>query len=300
MEFKYLRETQMALLEMAKDVDQLCRKHNIPYWISTGTVLGAVRNKGFIEWDDDLDLCFLIDDYHRMLKVLREELVPNHPHFILYNENRPFPHYSEYLADTRIVRDNLYPVKIDLIKVKSLPNTPEALQKDRDYLNLLAFMFDKKKELLVKDRDMIQKYLYEGSFLFKRERFMKDYIEYVDSLNKVEKDHVFVTTYNDMIATKEVKHMHYDHLFPVKEIDFETYPFFGPNDLEVYLTNLYGKDYINPPPVNQREPFAKKLSKSVFSKSMSKKLMWTLYAMKAVKGSFSLASKIKKLNKAHL
>ena len=294
MEFKYVREAQMAMLEMAKVVDGICRKHNITYWITTGSVLGAVRNKGFIKWDDDLDMCFLIDDYHRMIKALKEEVIPNHPHYILYNDHRPFPHTSEFLADTRIVRDFLYPIKIDLARVKSLPNTPEVIQEDRDRVNLLGFISDKLDTLNVQDKTLVQKHLLEGPFFFKRDRYINNFIAYVDGLNKVDENHVYSNIHNDIFATTRKGFNKYSDIFPVKEIEFEGHMFYGPNDVDAYLTVLYGKDYINPPPVEQRVPFSNRLGKSIFPKFMSKVILRTLYTLKAVKASFTLNSKIKK------
>ncbi len=68
-----LRKHQLIMLEMLKYVDKLCRKHNIPYYLSGGTLLGAVRHKGFIPWDDDLDIVLMKKDFHRLLKILQKE-----------------------------------------------------------------------------------------------------------------------------------------------------------------------------------------------------------------------------------
>ena len=54
-----LRKHQLKMLEMLKYVDKLCRKHDIPYYLSGGTLLGAVRHQGFIPWDDDLDIILM-------------------------------------------------------------------------------------------------------------------------------------------------------------------------------------------------------------------------------------------------
>jgi len=58
-----LRQAQLVLLRMFKIIDYLCRKHDIPYWMCSGTLLGAVRHKGFIPWDDDLDISMMREDY---------------------------------------------------------------------------------------------------------------------------------------------------------------------------------------------------------------------------------------------
>ena len=48
-----LRRLQMRMLDILIVVDEICRRHDIPYWIEGGTLLGAVRHGGFIPWDDD-------------------------------------------------------------------------------------------------------------------------------------------------------------------------------------------------------------------------------------------------------
>lgn len=48
-----LRRQQLRMLELLEVIDVICRKHQIPYWLSSGTLIGAARHKGFIPWDDD-------------------------------------------------------------------------------------------------------------------------------------------------------------------------------------------------------------------------------------------------------
>ena len=69
-----LRKLQLKMLEILEVVDTICRKHNLPYWISGGTLLGAMRHGGFIPWDDDIDIELLRPDYKKLLKILRKEL----------------------------------------------------------------------------------------------------------------------------------------------------------------------------------------------------------------------------------
>lgn len=70
-----IRKLQVSLLEMLKDIDDLCRKHQINYSLSSGSALGAVRHSGFIPWDDDVDIMMLRNEYERFLDIAESELV---------------------------------------------------------------------------------------------------------------------------------------------------------------------------------------------------------------------------------
>lgn len=74
MDRKTLRKVQLTQLEILKEVDRICTKHGIKYWLSGGTQLGAVRHNGFIPWDDDLDIDMMREDFNRFLKIARTEL----------------------------------------------------------------------------------------------------------------------------------------------------------------------------------------------------------------------------------
>lgn len=74
---------QLAMLDLLKEIDAICRKHSIPYWLASGTCLGAIRHGGFIPWDDDCDIEMLEPDYKRFCKVVNsmensEYVVQNH------------------------------------------------------------------------------------------------------------------------------------------------------------------------------------------------------------------------------
>lgn len=68
-----LRQLQMVQLEILKVIDRLCREHGIAYSLYAGTLLGAIRHKGFIPWDDDLDICMSREEYDRFLQAWEVE-----------------------------------------------------------------------------------------------------------------------------------------------------------------------------------------------------------------------------------
>ena len=65
-----IRELQLANLSLLLFLDKLCKENNIAYWLDFGTLLGAVRHKGFIPWDDDIDVSMMRDDYERIIDII--------------------------------------------------------------------------------------------------------------------------------------------------------------------------------------------------------------------------------------
>ena len=99
-----LRQHQLRTLEVLKVIDSICKAHDINYWLSSGTLLGAVRHGGFIPWDDDVDIEMLRDDFKRFNEILPQYL-PDH--IKLQNHNTDKCYYWPFSK----VRDERYPVK---------------------------------------------------------------------------------------------------------------------------------------------------------------------------------------------
>ena len=93
METNLLRKVQLVQLEILQIIDKICEEQGITYYLAYGTLLGAVRHKGFIPWDDDLDLMLPRADYERLMTVLPAYLPDN---FWLQNENTDTGYYLPY------------------------------------------------------------------------------------------------------------------------------------------------------------------------------------------------------------
>ncbi len=69
-----LRECQLKQLAILKEIDRICHKHGISYWLDGGTLLGAKRHGGFIPWDDDIDIAMGLTDLKRFEAIAPDEL----------------------------------------------------------------------------------------------------------------------------------------------------------------------------------------------------------------------------------
>ena len=69
-----LKKIQTILLEILDEIDRVCKKNNIKYFLSGGTLLGSIRHKGFIPWDDDVDLWMTRKNYNKFRKVIKKDL----------------------------------------------------------------------------------------------------------------------------------------------------------------------------------------------------------------------------------
>lgn len=89
---RHIKQVQEKILDIMKYIDQLCRSYGIVYYIMGGTALGAVRHRGFIPWDDDLDIFMTPSEYVKFKKAFE---AADNPLFVL-QEWRTTPDYLEY------------------------------------------------------------------------------------------------------------------------------------------------------------------------------------------------------------
>lgn len=126
-------ELHQVLLAAMKDIDKICREHGLKYYLHAGTLLGAFNHKGFIPWDDDVDISLLREDYEKLCQILQKEYSD---HYFLqnlytdpnYRNNRSILrvlgtkviHYHEDDADARCE------IGVDLVPLDSAPDSKLA------------------------------------------------------------------------------------------------------------------------------------------------------------------------------
>ncbi|MDR2901749.1 MAG: LicD family protein, partial [Lactobacillales bacterium] len=67
-----LRKIQLANVKILQEIDRVCNENNLKYWIDFGTLIGAVRHKGYVPWDDDIDICMMREDYDKILNIFNK------------------------------------------------------------------------------------------------------------------------------------------------------------------------------------------------------------------------------------
>ncbi|MCQ2381252.1 MAG: LicD family protein [Acidaminococcaceae bacterium] len=92
-----LKKAHIVMVEILKEIDKICLRHNLQWWIEDGTALGAVRHKGFIPWDDDCDIGMMRSDYEKFAKYAVQEL----PEGFLFQNRDVDPKYKRYIPKVR-------------------------------------------------------------------------------------------------------------------------------------------------------------------------------------------------------
>ena len=103
-----IKHAWAAQLEVLKDVDEVCRKHNIQYFAEWGTLLGAVRHHGYIPWDDDMDICMKRQDYNRFLQIAEKEMSEGYQLFNINSDKENDNMLTRIISGRTIRLDKAY------------------------------------------------------------------------------------------------------------------------------------------------------------------------------------------------
>lgn len=233
-----IKRAQARLLEMAKATAAILEKHDIPYQIAFGTLLGAVRHGGFIPWDDDFDFLLFNDSYDKATEVLLKEL----PTDMLLENEKTEPKYFHGWAHVKDLKSEcdcaLFPqdaayahhgLSVDLYKLTKI--------KEKDYIQ---YRLD--EALTYIDRRLKQGLMTEEEYKNKKESFLNSF---KPDGNTSEKE---ILAYPFTYGKQEI-----DDVFPLKKYKFEDTEFLGPSNYAPLLASEY-HDYMSLPPEEDRKP----------------------------------------------
>ncbi len=134
--FTMLTDKQKHLYLLFKEVDNICRKHNIEYQLAGGTLIGAVRHRGFIPWDDDMDITMTRNNWEKFIEVCKKELPSNRVlecQELNHNFHNVIARYTDTTSSavhsTQVIADDAAGDMIDIICYDYLPNSGKAWKK---------------------------------------------------------------------------------------------------------------------------------------------------------------------------
>ncbi len=256
-----LKKAQKVMLEIMKIIHSICVKHGLIYWLESGTLLGAIRHRGFIPWDDDCDIAMPRKDYEKFLQIARSEL----PDGYLLQNKYTDPFYKGKQTKIRKINSILiesgeqgdepycHGVFVDIFPYDYYPNAfvvqwmrwtclaREGKNKYKKgsvermiyllYINTIALIPLKVSKLFKK---WISK---------KRGIFSNDNYEWFTM--SLENDIPRMTRKQDILPPK----LHVSV--------FEGADFYLPSKPENVLKSIYGSSYMEMPPLNKRKTHAK-------------------------------------------
>ena len=247
-----LLRAKAVMVEILKDVDTLCSKHDINYWLDFGTLLGAVRHKGFIPWDDDIDITMPRDDYNRFIEIALRELEPKY--FIQLKRTD-----KSYTRDWLKIRDrnsvfleygtldkcdfNKKGIFIDVFPLDRIS------KKNIKYFQFLRRLYQV-NPLRHQYKNGFTRFLhilFSPVYLFRKSFFRL-------SVNHLNNPKGSIAIYG--IEAWFFHSFNYEDIFPLKRLEFEGRVFNAPNRYKKHLKEYYG-DYMQLPPVEQRHYHAK-------------------------------------------
>ena len=246
-----LHEEELKILD---EVDRVCHELNICYYITAGTLLGAVRHGGFIPWDDDLDIVMPRDDYERFLKECNGVIDKKYYCQSRYNSD-VFPNNfaKVRIKNTAFVEKGLEPIadRLDMgiyIDVFPLDSAKKenGIQKWQKFFIERATALYQIKIGLYDDASFLKKTL---SKLFSKKALLK--IRYNLAVKYNKESNRFYINLGSRYDIKKQTILKEKYGVPCR-LRFENREYNAPQDYLYILEHIYGKSYMELPPIEKR------------------------------------------------
>lgn len=251
-----LRRVQLIELELLIEFDRICRKNNIKYILGAGTALGAVRHKGFIPWDDDVDVFMLPEEYFKFIKVANDELEQekfflktqesdkdNNLAFVQLKRNG-----TKYMKGNREQFDTHPGILIDIFPFFNAPKTKFAHWKQDKVCKFYRTMLWSHMGI-TSVKKLHSKIFYS---ILSRVPNKVAYDKFLKCANKIQKP-------NDKLCYFFIKRNIFNNPITdrktfeeIVEMEFEGHMFYMTKHWERYLEYTFSKDYMLYPRLDQR------------------------------------------------
>ena len=250
------------LVEMLSAFDAFCKENGLRYYLSGGTLLGAIRHKGIIPWDDDIDINMPRPDCEKMQELAGnrigkyELMAPNYEkayhayHWKLYDDSILV---GKRMGNSGKLGKKVYPIFMDIFPIDGLPDTEEGNiehYKQIIYRKKWANLNWAKRNPYRNPIKKLKRAIL--TFIAKRkgvETCFNAVIDHAKSIPFEEAEYIGVMMTNVHTTEERVKKSEY---LPVVEVEFEGKMFPAPANYDTYLRQLYGDKYMELPPVHKR------------------------------------------------
>ncbi|MFV0417761.1 MAG: phosphorylcholine transferase LicD [Dysgonomonas sp.] len=241
-----LRTLQLKMLEILTVVTDICDKHNLTYWVSGGTLLGAVRHGGFIPWDDDIDIELLRSDYKKLLRILPKELPAN-----LYLQTPKEKSYRLLFSKVRDRNSIVHSEEEDMARYKEKGIFIDIFSEERSYRwmkNIVDACYGRAFRRLKRGRPSHSlRYFCEYSASLHLYPIGWTLMWIARGICAITKPDNILHSYGIGNSTNHNAR----YMFPVSKVTFEGKEFSAPKDVDTYLRKQYG-DYMSVPPKEKR------------------------------------------------
>lgn len=253
-----LRQLQFVMLDMLVEFDRICRLHNLKYIIDGGTLLGAVRHKGFIPWDDDVDVAMLRSDYEKFCRVVGFELDSDKYFFQNHrtDDNYRFGYAKIRLNNSEYIKAGQEHIRaksgifIDIFPIDGLPENCFM----RRLVNFKCFFLRKCSYAeigAVVEKNTIKRFLYKAANAIPINCIFRSIERFVlKSYNATSKYVRILTLPLQRSGQTGYKRVWFEDISEVYEFEGHVYP--GPTDVDGYLRSQYG-NYMELPPESERK-----------------------------------------------
>ena len=251
-----MTEKQKYLLKLFREVDEICREHNLRYVLAGGSLIGALRHEGFVPWDDDVDLYMPRPDWEKFVQICRTELPPDREiqcSDVDRNYTNSFPRYASTdtcaIHKSQIIGKDCGGEIIDILTLDPIPADDKEYEKYRTHMMIYSDLIN--ISVGYSDRweipaSMYLKYLLSYIFLGKKRTLAK--LEKIMFSYKEEECDRYAMRWGGCPFLFDK-----DMMFPVKEGVFEGQKALIPNKCSDYLIWHYGDEWSYMPPHDSRE-----------------------------------------------
>ncbi|MBQ3831303.1 MAG: LicD family protein [Spirochaetales bacterium] len=250
-----IEEQKKLMLEVLLDFDSICRSRDIKYSLAYGTLLGAIRHKGYIPWDDDIDVIVTRDDYTKLTKIANTLLKPNHT-FINVETNQCFSAPLGKIIDntTLLIQNGHFSDKVDLgvyIDVFVYDWIPTNIDKQRKVLSK-AVLLQRIWSFLGNNYGNHNRIISLIRGMLNRTNFARKVSLYTNKwAQTVSKDREMMGSLLFGATNRVEETMKYSDFCDLVDYVFEGCHFLGIRNADYYLKQWYG-DYMTLPPVENR------------------------------------------------